>query len=222
MGVLLDREGELEALGTLIEDASAGRGRLALVEGEPGIGKTALLGAAAELAADAGALAVEARGAELEREFGFGVVRQLLERQVAGSPESLKGAAAHSAPALGAGEVSPTAGSDGFFAALHGLYWLVEGLASSRPLALLVDDAHWADEESLRFLAYLAGRLEGLPTLLVLGTRSGRAVSERPVLAGLANAGSAHSLRPSALSRGAVAKAVHDALGSEPAKEFTD
>ena len=47
-------------------------------------------------------------------------------------------------------------------AALHGLFWLVSNLAEREPLMLVVDDAHWADHPSLRFLAYLARRLSGL------------------------------------------------------------
>ena len=46
---------------------------------------------------------------------------------------------------------------DRLFARFHGLHWLCARLAEERPLALLVDDAHWADEHSLRFLAYLGG-----------------------------------------------------------------
>ena len=53
-----------------------------------------------------------------------------------------------------------TAG-DASFAALHGLYWLPLNLAAERPLLLAVDDLHWCDRPSLRFLAYLARRLEG-------------------------------------------------------------
>ena len=54
---------------------------------------------------------------------------------------------------------------------LHGLYWLAANFASRRPTLLVVDDLHWADEPSLRWLVYLARRLEGLPVLLLIGTR---------------------------------------------------
>ena len=40
---------------------------------------------------------------------------------------------------------------------LHGLYWLVVNLAAGRPVLLAVDDAHWADEASLRWLAWPGG-----------------------------------------------------------------
>ena len=57
------------------------------------------------------------------------------------------------------------AADDRLFARFHGLHWLCARLAEERPLALLVDDAHWADEHSLRFLAYLEARIEEIPRL---------------------------------------------------------
>ena len=54
---------------------------------------------------------------------------------------------------------------------LHGLYWLAANFASRTPTLVVVDDVHWADEPSLRWLLYLARRLEGLPLLLLVGTR---------------------------------------------------
>ena len=113
-----------------------------------------------------------ARSSELEREFGFGVVRQLFEAAVAEAPDvALAGAAASAAPlfatdpggAPGDGEAAAS------FAALHGLYWLTLNLAAERPLLLAVDDLHWCDRPSLRFLAYLARRLEGTRVILALG-----------------------------------------------------
>ena len=58
-------------------------------------------------------------------------------------------------------------------AAAHALYWLVSALAEERPLLLAVDDLHWSDDPSLRFLAYLARRLEGLPVAVVGTLRTG-------------------------------------------------
>ena len=56
---------------------------------------------------------------------------------------------------------------------LHGLYWLVNNLAADEPVALIVDDLHWADPETLRFLVYLAPRLDGLAVALLATTRPG-------------------------------------------------
>ena len=63
--------------------------------------------------------------------------------------------------------------SEAAFSILHALYWLVLRLAERQTLLLVVDDAHWADEPSLRFLVYLAGRLSDQPIGVVVGTRAG-------------------------------------------------
>ena len=54
---------------------------------------------------------------------------------------------------------------------LHALYWLVVRLGERRPLVLVVDDAHWADVPSLRFLAHLQPRISELPVGVVVGAR---------------------------------------------------
>src|SRR5918994_198993 len=125
---LLERERELASLTQLVERAAAGQGRLVIVEGAAGIGKTRLLAEARRHAEEASLRVLSARGGELEREFPFGVVRQLLE------------------PSL---------------AVLPGLFWLTVNLSAERPLLLSIDDLHWCDHPSLRFLAYLVRRLDG-------------------------------------------------------------
>jgi hypothetical protein len=71
------------------------------------------------------------------------------------------------APVLGL--PGATAGGDQL-AALHGLYWLAANLAARAPLLLTLDDAHWADVASLRWLSYLHQRLADLPILVALTT----------------------------------------------------
>src|SRR5215218_10981196 len=88
VAVLLEREGDLAILGGLLAYARAGEGRLAVIEGPAGIGKTRLLEEARAAADGLGLEVLQARGGELERDFGFGVVRQLLEPRVAVAEES--------------------------------------------------------------------------------------------------------------------------------------
>ena len=76
---LLDRDRELHAVDGLVAEAAEGEARLVLIEGAAGIGKTRLLSEARRRAEAAGMRALTARGSELEREFAFGVVRQLFE-----------------------------------------------------------------------------------------------------------------------------------------------
>ena len=114
---------------------------------------------------------LHARGTELEREYPLGVARQCLEhavRQEGDRERLLHGAARLAGPVLL--DVPEEVGTTPV-GILHGLYWLVANLADEAPLLLAVDDAHWADEPSLRFLAYVARRAESLPIALVIGAR---------------------------------------------------
>jgi len=102
---------------------------------------------------------------------------------------------------------------------LHGLYWLVVNLAARGPLLIAVDDAHWADEPSLRRLAYLARRLDGLAAGMLVALRPGDpAVPGAPLLAVCAEA--AAVLRPALLSEQAVGAVVRAAGGGEAAGEL--
>ena len=154
-----------------LEDARSGRGRFLVIEGPAGIGKTALLASARASAAEQGMLVLRSRGTELERDFAFGVVRQLFESPLANASELERADLLQSSAGVAAGILAlpgaPAAEglaseSDPSFAILHGLYWLCSNLAATSPLCIVVDDAHWADASSLRYLAFLLPRLEEL------------------------------------------------------------
>jgi len=212
-GALLEREGDLEALAGALEAARGGTGSTFLLQGSAGIGKSRLLGETRALATALGLKPLAARGTELERAFPFGVARQLLEREVcrAGSDPLLSGAASHAAPLL-RGERVAAAGERGF-ALLHGLYWVTQNLAEEAPLVLLVDDLHWSDRPSLRFLLYLSQRIEELPVVVVAAARSPWEQGEGgDLMVELASAPatSVRSLRT--LSEQAVERLVEEAL----------
>src|SRR3954447_480335 len=167
---LFGRERELAQVDELISAARSGRGAIAVLEGAAGIGKTALLGEAARRAEQAGLAVLRAGGAALEREYPFGVVRQLFAHAVAGARhgnEIFEGAAELAKVPLGL-RGPPHANAESAGVAMHGLYWLTANLAESGPLLLAVDDAQWADEMSLRFVVYLARRVGDLPVALLV------------------------------------------------------
>jgi DNA-binding CsgD family transcriptional regulator len=182
--MLRDREAQLATLGRLADRALSGRGGLALVEGPPGAGRSALLARFAELQQDRPVWTSSARAAEDERDFPFGLVRQLLEPALwAASPEDREelfdGAAGLARPVLDGirmtGDAAVLASTESLFSSLHGLYWLTANLAvRQRMLLLLVDDVHYVDPPSERFLRHLARRLDDLPVLLVLSAPAGR------------------------------------------------
>ncbi len=170
---LLERELELEMVAALFDAAGRGHGGLLLVEGSPGVGKTALIERATAIARERGLAVLRARGHELERAFGWGVARSLLELPLArhsGRDDLLAGPAAPARAILDPGAEAPE--TEPGFAILHALYWLVARMAESGPLLVAVDDAQWADEPSLRFLIYLAGRLSEHPIAILVGARA--------------------------------------------------
>src|SRR6185437_6193703 len=108
--VLLERDAELAALDGLV---AAGDGRLLLVEGSPGIGKTRLVAEARDRAADAGMRCLSARGCDMERAFSFGVVRQLFEPLVARLDEAERAELFSGAAGLAWQLLSETEGASG-------------------------------------------------------------------------------------------------------------
>jgi DNA-binding CsgD family transcriptional regulator len=223
---LVERERELEVIQHAVRDVSSGAGRLLVIEGPAGIGKTRLLRAARQRANDAAMHVLHARGSELERDFPYGLVRQLFEPALADASDHERrtltsGAARPVEPLLGQGTTSPlpTVG-DSAFPILHGLYWLTVNLAERHPLLLAIDDAHWGDLESLRFLHYLAGRLEEAPMLLALTARPIDRGDHGEVIAAILSDPAALVERPAPLSEEAVAVLVRSALGSQADDQF--
>ncbi|HEX8053371.1 MAG TPA: AAA family ATPase [Thermoleophilaceae bacterium] len=222
---LLEREHELASLDVLIAAAAERQARVAVVEGRAGIGKSRLIAAAREHAAASATRVLSARGTELEREFPYGVVRQLFE-PLRSDPDEwerlLEGAAASARPLFEAPSAADGDGQvrDASFAALHGLYWLVVNLTAETPLMLAVDDLHWCDRPSLRFLAYLAPRLEGLPLLLVTGLRTGEAPTDPVLLDDVVNGPAATAVHPGPLSAEAVTAMIGARLGPEVDERF--
>jgi DNA-binding CsgD family transcriptional regulator len=217
---LLERAGERTLLGRALDEARVGRGRLLLLEGEAGIGKTALLELAMRLAAERGLTVLSARSATLEEGFGYGIVRQLFETTLLGAPARrrgtlLGGPAARAGPVFGlsAPGGAPPDPSDAAFAIQHALYRLAANLAGEAPLLLCVDDAHWADGASLRWIAYLARRLPELPACAVIARRLGEPSAHDALLDELRAAAGASVVEPAPFSYGVTSALAGAVLG---------
>jgi DNA-binding CsgD family transcriptional regulator/tetratricopeptide (TPR) repeat protein len=219
---LLEREAELATLEGIVSQTG---GLLLAIEGPPGIGKTALLGEAKSRGHEAGMQVLTARGSELERSFSFGVVRQLFEPLLASLPdaerdEALSDAAALAEPLFNPQQLAAETGTDSSLATLHGLYWLAANLAGSRPLLLAIDDLHWCDLPSLRWLAYLLPRMEGLAVSVVVGLRPAEEGEDPGLLDQIVSDPLATVIRPAPLSAEATARFLREALSPEAEDAF--
>jgi DNA-binding SARP family transcriptional activator/DNA-binding CsgD family transcriptional regulator len=222
--VMVGRDREVRVLRGALADAVDGQGRLALIHGPAGIGKSRLLQEVRRLAEAEGALVLTARGSQLERAFAFGAVRQLFEATL-GDParrvELLRGSASSAASVFGEiPAADPAERADGSFAVLHGLYWLTVNLAEQQPVVLAVDDVQWCDTGSLRALAFLLRRLEGLPVLIAATLRTGEAHDDEPLLAELAEDHATVQVHPGPLAPEATAELVRDRLGADAQDPF--
>ncbi|MET9523464.1 ATP-binding protein [Streptomyces coeruleorubidus] len=177
---LWERDEEVAAVARAVDRLCADRssaGGLLLFRGEAGLGKTALLAETRRIAEARGCTVWSARGGETLRSVPFNVVRQLLQpalvtmlpeeaREYLGDWYDIAG------PALGIADpgdrqADPQGVCDGLVAAVRRL--------SRRewPLVLLIDDAHWADQETLHWLSGLAERLDEMSVLVVVARRPG-------------------------------------------------
>jgi DNA-binding CsgD family transcriptional regulator len=169
----VEREPEFRELRAAVSSVEAGGGRLVVIEGAAGAGKSRLLDVAMEEAGLQGFRVLRAGGSELEREFAFGAVRQLFDPAVMAASLSVRrrllaGAAAPARWVLAPrGDVHP----DGGFVTVHAFYWVAANLAARAPLLVAVDDLHWVDEASAGWLAYMARRLVDVPIVVVVTLR---------------------------------------------------
>ncbi|MBT2387272.1 AAA family ATPase [Streptomyces sp. ISL-11] len=229
---LFERELELataeQAVRRLCGHATEGRDRLGgllLYSGEAGHGKTALLTELRRIAAEIGQCTVLfARGSESARSVPFHVVRQLLQPALAPLTESARQQLLSSwydiaGPALG---IAPPSGPQDPQGVRDGIDWLVTQLAlKSEPVMLVIDDAHWADAESLAWLTAFTVRLREMPMLVVLAYRPRELPDHTPAFQDLVKDGrSSRPVELRALTPDAVAALVHAAFGSKADPPF--
>ena len=154
---LLERDRTLEALERAVGEAAAGRGSVALVTGEPGIGKTSLVRAFAAGAAERARVLLSACD-DLMAPRTLGPLRD-----VAGSDGPLAAALADEQPI------------DSVFGAL------LDELAAEPPTVLVVEDLHWADDATLDVLGYVARRIEQVGAVMVLTCRDDQVDPRHPL-----------------------------------------
>jgi DNA-binding CsgD family transcriptional regulator len=234
---LFERESELAAVDEALDELTRLRtdgaepsdrpaGALLAVAGHAGIGKTTLLAEIRRRAAARGCAVLSARGGDQEQRVAFHVARQLLQPQFAGWAETDLRASLGSwydivGPALGLS--APTAAAPPDQQGLRdGLDWVLTHLAVLRaPMVLVLDDAHWADPESLRWLAGFAPRAEQLPLLVVVAYRPDELPDHAESLRGLPGRAGGRPLDLEPLSAAAVTHLVRNTLGSHADDAFS-
>ena len=216
--LLIERAHELDVLRTAVTGLAGGKGAIVVLAAPAGLGKSVLLEHAAREADEAGCRVRRAAPGPLERHFGFGVVRALLEGALRGVSDErrarlLEGAAAPAGALLLDGAMP---GADATMAIAHSVLWLCSALADEAPLMLVVDDAHWADRPSLEVLAYLARRIADLPLLIAIGARADDPDSASDLLSLIGGVRAATVLHPQPLTRRGAAQLIRRAAPSAP------
>jgi DNA-binding CsgD family transcriptional regulator len=158
-------------------------------------------------------------GDELVMESSFAAVRELLLPAVEhGGDGVLEGAARLAAPVLERADPARL-DPDRVPGVLHGLYWTVANIAERTPLLVAIDDAHWLDPASMRFLLYLGRRVTALPALVAVGFRRGEGAYPVGLLAALSNV-STTVLQPQPLSEHGSEVLVRRELGPRADEEL--
>ncbi|GAA2253661.1 LuxR family transcriptional regulator [Kitasatospora cystarginea] len=164
---MFGRAGERERLDGLVREVSGGRGRAVVFRGEPGIGKTTLLDLAETLCREAGMTVLRGSANEIEQRLPFAAVVDCLGAAERPEVVRIRVLLRGDAPS---GAFPGAAGQEPLVA--EALQALFDAWCSTGPVALLLDDLHWADQPSLAVVHRLTRSLDQLPLLVVLTSRS--------------------------------------------------
>jgi DNA-binding NarL/FixJ family response regulator len=232
---LFERDAELvaveDALGDLTGLRSDGdqlkghpRGGLLAFAGSAGLGKTTLLAEVRRRAADLGCTVLSARGGEQQQQVAFHVARQLLQPQLAGAADAEVRAALGSwydivGPALGLSSAQDAAPDPQGIR--DGLDWVLTHVAVQRaPVVLVLDDAHWADPQSLNWLAAFAPRADELALLIVVAYRPAELPAGAEAFRGLPGRAGHRPIGLEPLTEDAIGRLVRGAVGEHADDAF--
>jgi DNA-binding CsgD family transcriptional regulator len=209
------REHELRLAGDCLREAAQGQGQVLLIEGEPGIGKSALLAEVAALAGHRGFTLAAAAADELGSLMAFAPLTAALPE----SPGDLAGTlsvSATTAPAARGGAAREFAA-----AGLAMIQGLVERRTAAGPVLISLDDLHWADPATLTALRVLPRRLATRRLAWVLARRTAADGGGAGLLFDLLEKEGAARITLGPLTSEAVAALLSDVLGARPGRDLT-
>ncbi|MFF7140780.1 ATP-binding protein [Streptomyces nodosus] len=219
--MLLERGAELAAVRQALSAAAEGRSSHLVLAGPFGMGRSTLLHELPRCVDEGTVHVMRANAAPAEQDLAYGVVRQLFDSLLtaASGPdrEQLLADAGAARRVLDDDVVPDPEAPD--CAVLRDLRLLLAGLSATAPLLILIDDLQWADACSLRWLAGLAPRLDGLRMLVVCTLRDGDPGARDPLVHEVVST-AARILRPVPLSPAATGELVEAYLGDSPDEAF--
>lgn len=214
------REPELQLAGDRLREAARGHGQVLLIEGEPGIGKSALLAEVAALAGRRGFALAAAAADELGQLMPFAPLTAALPEPPGdlAAPVSrrtaMPGRPGNSTPTRRADQEFPAAG-------FHAIQRLVERRTAASPVLISLDDLHWADPATLTALRVLPRRLAGHPLAWVLARRTAADGGGAALLFDLLEKEGAARITLGPLTSDAVTDLLTDVLGARPDRDLT-
>jgi DNA-binding CsgD family transcriptional regulator len=224
-GPLVGRNAELRLLSAAIDHAAGGRTHVVAIDGEAGIGKTRLARDGLRLAAARGFQALDSAAGRLDRDLSFAPLVAAL-RPLVGEPQLVDGLSdlarlfdgLRLPPLVAFGD--PGLERTRMFEAVR---TLLERACARAPLAILVDDVHWADHGTLALLHYVVRTLPDRRCLVLLTYRGDEASEDlREVLAAVERAERATRLRLSGLDASAVRQLAAGMLGDRAPDALVD
>ena len=176
---LFGRGSEMGRLRAVLDEARRGRGRVVTIVGEAGVGKTRLVGELATEVQTVGSRVLLARCHESEQILAFGPWLDVLKTAqgladgawLAALPLAVRRELGRLLPGLSP-EDSGSAPSPDYLMLFEGVGLLLERVAGRHATALILEDLHWADEMSVRLLAFIGRRLHAWPLLLTVTARA--------------------------------------------------
>jgi DNA-binding CsgD family transcriptional regulator len=230
---IIGRGAERQRLREIVDGVATGHGGVVLLSGEPGIGKTILAEYALELARDRGFRVIEGRCDPLSRSLAYGPIvhalRPVLGDLTVGERSAVTAdlrALGRIIPGIDLGAAEPVDDPSLERARLlEAFLRLIDRLARDAPLALFVDDLHWADRSTLELLAYVGHDVPSLPVLVVLAFQREAGAESRDLadfIAAIRRSSRADELVVDRLSDPELAALVAAVMGAQPPATLTE